>query len=130
MGDELIEFNEDALAVVESHNLAEIVKPFVREIWLFDSHVAGTTHLDDQSVLETIAVGDVLILRREDNRHDSNAILVLNRKKQKLGYVPKKDNAVFARLMDAGKLLQAKVAEIEHRNNYTLIKIGVYLIDL
>ena len=112
------------------HNLAEIVKPFVREIWLFDSHVAGTTHLDDQSVLETIAVGDVLILRREDNRHDSNAILVLNRKKQKLGYVPKKDNAVFARLMDAGKLLQAKVAEIEHRKNYTLIKIGVYLIDL
>ncbi len=130
MGNKLTEINEDAVAVVESHDLAEIVKPLVREIWLFDSHVAGTTHLDDQTVLEAVAVGDVLILRREDNRHDSNAILVLNRQKQKLGYVPQRDNAVFARLMDAGKLLQAKIAEIERRRNFTLIKIGVYLIDL
>ena len=41
-------------------------------------------------------------MQREDNKFDSNAILILNADKKKLGYVPEKDNVVFARLMDAG----------------------------
>ena len=52
---------------------------------------------------------DVLTLHREENKFDSNAILILNEDKKKLGYVPEKDNIVFARLMDAGKLLKAKI---------------------
>ena len=71
-----------------------LIKPLIREIHLFDSYIAGTTHLKDKSVLETIQVGDVLNLQREDmNKYDSNAILVLNEEKKKLGYVPEKDNS-------------------------------------
>ena len=44
-----------------------------------------------------------------DNKFDSNAILILTESKKKLGYVPEKDNVIFARLMDAGKLLIARI---------------------
>ena len=47
----------------------------------------------------------------------------------KLGYVPEKDNIVFARLMDAGKLLAAKITKITKRGSFTQISIGIYLVD-
>jgi hypothetical protein len=91
--------------------------------------VAGTTHLEDKSVLESIKVGDMLTLQREDNKFDSNAILILNDEKKKLGYVPEKDNIVFARLMDAGKLLKAKITDIKQKGSFTQISVGIYLVD-
>ena len=57
------------------------------------------------------------------------AILVLNEEGRKLGYVPEKDNVVFARLMDAGKLLKAKVTDIEMKGSFHMIRIGIYLVD-
>ena len=98
-------------------------------VYLFDSFVAGTTHLQEKSVLDEIKVGDKLTLRREDNKFDSNAILILNEDKKKLGYVPEKDNIIFARLMDAGKLLIARISKITKRGSFTQISIGIYLVD-
>jgi hypothetical protein len=91
--------------------------------------VAGTTHLEDKSVLEAIKVGDMLTLQREDNKFDSNAILILTEDKKKLGYVPEKDNVIFARLMDAGKLLKAKITDITHTGSFTQISVGISLVD-
>lgn len=106
-----------------------LIKPLIREIHLFDSYIVGTTHLKDKSVLETIQVGDVLNLQREDtNKYDSNAILVLNEEKKKLGYFPEKENIVFARLMDAGKFLRAKITDIKQKGNYTQVSVGIYLV--
>lgn len=55
--------------------------------------------------------------------------MILTEEKKKLGYVPEKDNIVFARLMDAGKLLIAKITKIEKRGSFTQISIGIYLVD-
>ena len=106
-----------------------MIKPLMREIHLFDSFIAGTTHLSDPSVLQEIKVGDKLSLMREDNKFDHNAILVLTNEKRKLGYIPEKDNTIFSRLMDAGKLLVAKITKIETRGNFYQISIGIYLVD-
>ena len=131
MANELSKTEETLVSVVENHDIGDIIKPLIKEIHLFDSYVAGTTHLKDTSVLEQIKVGDVLNLQREDNKYDSNAILILTADKKKLGYVPEKDNIVFARLMDAGKLLKAKITEIQNRGDYfKLIRVGLYLIDV
>lgn len=119
-----------SVSVVTNNNLGNLLKPLIREIHLFDTYIAGTTHLEDQSVLETIKVGDELILQREDNPFDKKAILVLNADKKKLGYVPEKDNIVFSRLMDAGKMLKAKIAEIKPGDWYTRISISIFLVDL
>ena len=40
-----------------------------------------------------------------------------------------KDNVVFARLMDAGKLLKAKVTGMELKGGFHMIRIGIYLVD-
>ena len=129
MADELEINKGGVVSLIDNHELGEILKPLVREIYLFNSYVAGTTHLEDQSVLGEIKEEDDLLLQREDNRFDQNAILVLTNKRRQLGYIPKKDNVVFARLMDAGKLLKAKITTIEHREDFTEIGIGIYLVD-
>lgn len=130
MANELTEHQQNLVSLVQSHELGDIIKPLIKEIHLFDSYIAGTTHLDDKSVLEKIKVGDMLSLQREDNKFDSNAILILNEEGKKLGYVPEKDNIVFARLMDAGKLLKAKISSINHKGSFTQIGVGIYLVDL
>ena len=71
----------------------------------------------------------MLTLQREENKFDSNAILILNEDKKKLGYVPEKDNIVFARLMDAGKLLKAKATQISQKGSFKQIGVGIYLVD-
>lgn len=37
---------------------------------MFDSHVVGTTHLEDKTALNKINVGDKLGLLREDDKYD------------------------------------------------------------
>ena len=44
--------------------------------------------------------------------------------------MPEKDNVVFARLMDAGKLLKAKVSKIEQKGSFTQISVGIFLVNL
>ncbi len=130
MANELTEHQQQLVSLVQGNELGDIIKPLIKEIHLFDSYIAGTTHLEDKSVLEQIKEGDMLSLQREDNKFDSNAILILNDEGKKLGYVPEKDNIIFARLMDAGKLLKAKISNITQKGSFTQISVGIYLVDL
>lgn len=129
MANELEIKKEGVVSLVENHDLGDIIKPLIKEIHLFDSYIAGTTHLEDKTVLDVIKVGDNLSLQREDNKFDSNAVIIFAEDKRKLGYVPEKDNIVFARLMDAGKLLKAKITRIDQKGSFKQISIGIYLVD-
>lgn len=120
---------EGVVSVVDNHELGDIIRPLIKEIHLFDTYVAGTTHLQDKSVLNKIKVGDKLSLQREDNKFDINAVIIFTENKKKLGYIPEKDNIIFARLMDAGKLLKAQIIKIEQKGSFTQINIGIYLVD-
>ena len=130
MANELTEQEKNLVSLVQSHELGDIIKPLIKEIHLFDSYIAGTTHLEDKTVIEKVKVGDMLSLRREDNKFDSNAIIIMDAEGRKLGYVPEKDNLIFARLMDAGKLLKAKVSTITKKGSFIQIGVGIYLVDL
>ena len=129
MANELSTKEQAFVSVVEGHELGDIIKPLIREIHLFDSYIAGTIHLKDKSVLDAIQVGNMLNLQRENNKFDSNAILILYEDGRKLGYVPEKDNIIFARLMDAGKLLKARITRIEQKGSFKQISVGIYLVD-
>lgn len=130
MSKELIEQRTGELvSAIHQQGIGEMLKPLIREIHLFDSYVAGTAHLSDPGVLDEIRADDRLSLVREDNKFDSNAILILTESRKKLGYVPEKDNVIFARLMDAGKRLAAKIRSIEKVGSFTKISIGIYLVD-
>ena len=130
METELTISKKNMVSLVTDSPLGELIKPLSHEILLFDSYVAGTTHIKDETVFDEIKVGDKLTLQREpENRFDENAILVLDDKKRKLGYIPEKDNIVFARLMDAGKYLIAKIDRIEPKGSFRQINISIYLVD-
>ena len=129
MANELAEKKANLVSLMANNGLADVLQPLTREIHLFDSHVAGTSHLQDASVLDSIQKGDRLSLQREDNKFDGNAILILDQKGRKIGYVPARDNLVCARLMDAGKVLAAKIDSFEKKGAYARIGIGIYLID-
>lgn len=129
MSNEITVEKKELIAAIENASVSELIKPLVTEIHLFDTHIAGTMHLADASPLESLSVGEKVSLRREDNKFDDKAILVLDPDKRKLGYIPEKDNLVFSRLMDAGKLLIGKITSIEQIGSFKKISIGIYLVD-
>ena len=129
MTKELTIKKDDLLTVVEDKTLGELIKPLVNEIHLFDTVIAGTTYIDDNTLYDGLETSEKLILQRENNKFDSKAILILNQEKKKLGYVPERDNMVFSRLMDAGKLLIAKVISVRNRDGFYRVSIGIYLVD-
>ena len=130
MGDIIKNGGNEIVGLIHGKNgELDIQKPFQRDIFLFDTYVAGTTHVDGIEELEPgLNVGDRLDFFREpDNPYDPMAIAVKNTDGVKIGYVPKADNAVFSRLMDAGKLLFGKLTEKEKRGSWLRIKMEIYL---
>ncbi|NLL92443.1 MAG: restriction endonuclease [Ruminococcaceae bacterium] len=131
MGD--LTVNKDDRKLVELINSGKegigIIKPFERDIFLFDTHVAGTTHIVGIEDIEPhLNIGEKLHFFREpDNMHDEAAILVMTKNEVKIGYVPKKDNIIFSRLMDAGKILFGRISEKEMRGKWLRIKMEIYL---
>ncbi|HPY85254.1 MAG TPA: HIRAN domain-containing protein [Ruminococcus flavefaciens] len=127
---ELTIHKSEAVALTQNGGLDTVLKPLIKEIHLFDTYVAGVSYLKDKTVLENIKIKDRLTLQREDNKFDDKAILILTSDGKKLGYVPEKDNIIFSRLMDAGKMLVAYITEIKKRSiDYQQINIGIYLVD-
>ncbi|HFI0234874.1 TPA: HIRAN domain-containing protein [Streptococcus suis] len=106
-------------------------QPFQRDIFLFDTLVAGTSHIEGIEELEPfIQLDDRLEFFRDvHNSYDQNAIEIRNMDGIKIGFVPKKDNVVFSRLMDAGKLLYGKVTNKELQGSWVKIYISIFLQD-
>ena len=106
-----------------------IPKPFERDIFLFDTYVAGTTHIEGIEELEPhLNIDDRLEFFREPyNQYDKQAIVIKTADGVKIGYVPQNDNAIFARLMDAGKLLFGKITAKEKKGSWVKLGIKVYL---
>ena len=90
------------------------------------SPLAGFRHHEGGEVLRDLKPGDRLELVREpDNPYDANAVRVEWRC-VKLGYVPRRDNAVVARQMDRGAALEARLASLrENRNRSVRLEFEV-----
>lgn len=126
---ELANIEKTAIGEISKNGIGDIVKPLVNEIHLFDTFIAGTSYIEEKEIFNKLKEGDELILIREDNKFDSNAIMIKTKSKEKLGYVPEKDNVIFSRLLDAGKLLKAKIKNIDKKGTFNKIAIGIYLYD-
>ena len=115
-----------------ANRLKDLPVPFQQDIFLQECHVAGTMHIDDILIkAKDVDVGTALVLKREPkNEHDELAILVETVGGEKLGYVPRKHNPILARLMDAGKLLTAKVVHKELEDHWLNIRIAIDMKDL
>lgn len=106
-----------------------IPKPFEHEIFLFDTQVAGTSHVEGIKELEPhLNIGDRLNFYREpDNPYDHKAIVIKNADGIKIGYIPEADNVIFSRLMDAGKLLFGRITSKKMNGIWLKMEIKIFL---
>lgn len=105
--------------------------PFAKEIFLIDTHVAGTTHRNLEGVEPNLKSGDLLCFKRDPgNKHDALAIQIFDEDGHDLGFVPKVKNEVLARLMDAGKLIFGKLENKNWRGSWLELSIRVFMREI
>ena len=109
--------SSDLSSLLHSPLGADIAKPFSRQLFLTHIKVVGSNHVEGmEKLLKELDVDDrVQLLREPKNEYDEYAIVVKDSKGRKLGYIPRTQNHVFARLMDAGKLLYGIVTDIKEK---------------
>lgn len=95
-------------------------------ILLQDSPLAGFQYHQGKQLWTDMKVGDELTLTREpDNPYDAQAIRVAWQG-QKLGYVPRRENADIARIMDSGTRLQARISRLlESRDPWQRVRFEI-----
>lgn len=80
---------------------------------LYRGPVAGFRYALGPQLLNRLQPGDALqIVREPDNPHDPRAVRV-DWQGHKLGYVPRAQNTVIARLLDAGQALEARIVAVD-----------------
>jgi len=131
---EIIPIDEsNIIAIITAQKTGlDIGKPFSRQIYLISARIAGSFYVDGiEELVGNISTGSKLkFVREPDNKYDKLAILVKDEDGNKLGYVPRDDNPILARLMDAGKLIYGTVKNIEKSvSNYIDIKMEIYMDD-
>ena len=120
---------DSSLVVKNSADMNEYLKPMSRDILLFVTKIANTYKLQDKIPLLKLSVGERLFFKRGQSKYEENQIIITNDKEELVGYVPEVDSSIFARLMDAGKMLFAIVKSVSHSTSVPLIEIEIYLRD-
>lgn len=113
------------------HSEVQAPAPYSEDILLLSTFAAGTTHVAGIEELEPfLQPGErVKLVRVPDNPSDPNAIKLYTRDGVKLGYVPRQENQILARLMDAGKLLYAVIREKSWRGAWLQLGIDIYMTE-
>lgn len=113
------------------HAEVQLPIPYSEDVFLLHTLIAGTTHVVGiEELAPFLRPGDRLeLVRMPSNPSDPNAIKVFTRDRVKVGYVPKKDNLILARLMDAGKLLYASIAEKHWENDWLRIEVDIFMTE-
>ena len=95
-------------------------------ILLQDSPLAGFQYHAGKRLWDEMKIGDALELVREpDNPYDAKAVRV-DWRGQKLGYLPRRENADIARLMDRGAKLEARITRlVESRDPWQRVRFEI-----
>ena len=101
-----------------------------RKVELQRSPVAGFQYHQGEAIWPLLMVGASLSLVREPgNAYDLRAVRV-DWQGQKLGYVPRIDNAAVSHLLDAGHVLHAEIVSLrESGNPWDRVEFAIFLAD-
>ncbi len=132
MGLEIVNYDYNFVTnVINLINKGELPSPFSREIFLIDVHIAGTSYIDLSEIEPELLPGEIIFLKREtENKYDNLAIIILDKKGRKIGYVPRDKNEVLARLMDAGKMIFGKIITKNYIDNWLKIDVEIFLKEI
>jgi hypothetical protein len=130
---DIIKIDETNIAAFLSGkgSFLDISKPFSKQIFLVDCHIAGTSYINNIDELEPdLPLGKKLYFYREpENPHDKLAIDIKDENSNKLGYVPRDKNEILSRLMDAGKLIYGIIYGKQYINEWLEITIQIFMDD-
>ncbi|WP_124951471.1 HIRAN domain-containing protein [Sulfuriferula thiophila] len=98
------------------------------QILVQSSPLAGFQYYAGKAMWDEMHEGDALTLVREpDNVYDARAVRV-EWQGRKLGYVPRRDNAAVARMLDNGTAMNARITRLtKSRNPWQRILFEVYV---
>lgn len=103
--------------------------PAAEPVLIQESPLAGFQYHKGEHLWPFLRVGEALRLVREAaNTHDPNAVAVYFRG-DKLGYVPRRDNAAVAQMLDRGHRLEARIVRLlDEPNPWRRIRFSVELV--
>ena len=93
-----------------------------RQIFLLDTYLVGIKYIRNFNIKMRYA--NVLDLFREFNGASLNLVAVYNENKERVGYLPKEQSEIIARLIDSGKKVIAIPIPFDEE-----VALKVYLID-
>ena len=93
-----------------------------------ESPVAGFQYYRGDAIWPSLRVGEKLSLARESlNSHDCDAVAVYLGNDQ-LGYVPQRENAAIARMLDRGENLEARITTVrDEMNPWRRVRISILM---
>lgn len=100
----------------------------IRKVELQRSPVAGFQYHQGGAIWPLLVLGSPVDLVREaENPYDARAVRV-EWQGQKLGYVPRIDNAAVSQLLDRGEAVSAAITELSiSANPWERIEFAIYL---
>lgn len=109
---------------------AEAAAAAGKDVELINLPVAGTGYYQARQAAAWLQLEQVLTLRREaNNPYDADAIEVYA-DGVKLGYVPRAQNAIIARLMDAGRPVEGRLTFVRIEEESRWVEIGMAIVLL
>mgnify|MGYP000878190373 FL=1 len=93
-----------------------------RQIFLLDTYLVGIKYIRNFNIKMRYA--NVLDLFREFNGASLNLVAVYNENKERVGYLPKEQSEIIARLIDSGKKVIAIPIPFDEE-----VALKVYLVD-
>ena len=130
---ELATTNQGGLISLLHHGgWGSLPRPFGQNIYLLETHIAGTTHVGNIKEIEPelLAGARFDFFREPNNPYDTLAIVIKDSQGRKLGYVPRQNNEILAHLMEAGKKIYGTLHEKEYVDSWLKITIHIYMEDL
>lgn len=106
---------------------SENVPKETREIRLSSPYIAGFQYYQGLELEQMLKENDGLILKREpQNTHDCYAIEVFT-DSNKLGYLPREENKVIARMMDQGITVKGRIVKVNpEASPYRKVKMKLF----
>lgn len=100
----------------------------MREEFIMDSPVVGTKYIKNIGEIEKdLYIGDSVALKREpENSYDELAIMVLDGKMRKMGYIPREKNRDMALMMDKCEILFGKINEKLWDGSSLNLKLSIF----
>lgn len=97
-----------------------------RDINILESDIAGLAYRDKDMLEKELRKDARFYMKRDPfNVYDKNAIKIVSKKGNVVGFVPKKDNEIISKMMDSGKYFYCVITDVDM--DRLQAKIDIYM---